>query len=85
MTRLVAPTEQGHLQGTAASLQAMTGLFSPTIFAHTFAYFISTEGFVYLPGAPFLVASVIMLLSLLVAASLPAAEPLTEHAETSTR
>jgi DHA1 family tetracycline resistance protein-like MFS transporter len=59
MTRLVAPTEQGQLQGANMSLAAIAGVISPLVFG--FAYTLSVD----LPGlgagAPFYLASVLLL------------------------
>ncbi len=38
LTRSVAPTEQGRLQGTMATLSAVTGFFAPLLFTNLFAY-----------------------------------------------
>ena len=37
MTRQVAPTEQGRLQGAVASLASVAGIFAPTLFTRAFA------------------------------------------------
>jgi DHA1 family tetracycline resistance protein-like MFS transporter len=38
MTRLVAPTEQGRLQGTNASIASLVALFAPVMFTQLFKY-----------------------------------------------
>lgn len=68
MTRLVPPDRQGQLQGATASVQSVAQLVGPFVFTLTFAYFIGSEAPVKLPGAPFLLASVLLLLSLAIAA-----------------
>jgi len=65
MTRRVSPSEQGELQGALASLRGVAMLFGPGIFSLTFAYFISPTHL--LPGAPWHLAAVLMLISLAVA------------------
>jgi MFS family permease len=40
MTRLVAPDQQGQLQGATSSVQSLSQLFGPFLFSLTFAYFI---------------------------------------------
>lgn len=60
MTRRVPPTEQGHLQGVNSSLMGMAGLVGPGLFTLTFARFIGANAPLHLPGAPFLLASVVM-------------------------
>lgn len=62
MTRLVEPNEQGQLQGAQTSIMGITGLFAPAVFSLVFAAGI--EGGADLPGAPFLLAGFVMLLSL---------------------
>lgn len=68
MTQLVAPDQQGQLQGATSSVQSVSQLVGPFLFTLTFAYFIGGEAPLKLPGAPFLLASVLLLLSLLIAA-----------------
>jgi DHA1 family tetracycline resistance protein-like MFS transporter len=64
MTQLVAPDQQGQLQGATASVQSMAQLAGPFLFTLTFAYFIGEQAPVKLPGAPFLLASVLLVLAL---------------------
>jgi DHA1 family tetracycline resistance protein-like MFS transporter len=61
MTRLVDGTEQGRLQGALASLMGLASLIGPTVFTQTFAAFISTRADLRVPGAPFLLAAVLVL------------------------
>jgi len=68
MTRLVAPDQQGQLQGATASVQSIAQLVGPFLFTLTFAYFIGPSAPVKLPGAPFLLAFVLLLLALAIAA-----------------
>jgi DHA1 family tetracycline resistance protein-like MFS transporter len=65
MTRRVSPSEQGELQGALASLRGVAMLFGPGLFSLTFAYFISPAH--SLPGAPWYLAALLMLVSLTVA------------------
>jgi DHA1 family tetracycline resistance protein-like MFS transporter len=67
-TRLVTPEQQGQLQGATSSVQSVSQLLGPFLFTLTFAYFIGAQAPVMLPGAPFLLASVLLLLALLIAA-----------------
>jgi DHA1 family tetracycline resistance protein-like MFS transporter len=77
MTRLVAPDQQGQLQGATASVQSVSQLLGPFLFTLIFAYFIGAEAPLKLPGAPFLLASVLLVLALVIAArTLAAAKPL---------
>src|ERR1700722_6124588 len=61
MTRLVGATEQGRLQGALASLMGLASLIGPTLFTQIFATFISTRASWGVPGAPFLLASALIL------------------------
>ena len=68
MTRLVAPDQQGQLQGAITSVQSVSQLVGPFLFTLTFAYFISPQAPVKLPGAPFLLASALLVLAMVIAA-----------------
>jgi MFS transporter, DHA1 family, tetracycline resistance protein len=68
MTRQVAPDQQGRLQGATTSVQSVAQMVGPFLFTLTFAYFIGASAPVKLPGAPFLLACVLLLLSLGIAA-----------------
>jgi DHA1 family tetracycline resistance protein-like MFS transporter len=72
-TRLVAPDQQGQLQGATTSVQSVSQLLGPFLFTLTFAYFIGTHAPLTLPGAPFLLASLLLLLALWIAARTTAA------------
>jgi DHA1 family tetracycline resistance protein-like MFS transporter len=68
MTQLVAPDQQGQLQGATSSVQSVSQLVGPFLFTLTFAWFIGAQAPVKLPGAPFLLAAVLLLLALVIAA-----------------
>jgi MFS transporter, DHA1 family, tetracycline resistance protein len=68
MTQLVKPDQQGQLQGATASVQSVSQMLGPFLFTLTFAYFIGGNAPLKLPGAPFLLASVLLTLGLLIAA-----------------
>jgi DHA1 family tetracycline resistance protein-like MFS transporter len=72
-TRLVAPDQQGQLQGATTSVQSVSQLLGPFLFTLTFAYFIGRQAPLTLPGAPFLLASALLLLALGIAARTTAA------------
>lgn len=61
MTRRVGPSEQGQLQGAIASLSGIAGLIGPSLFTQTFAAFIGPQAGWHLPGAPFLLATLLLL------------------------
>jgi MFS transporter, DHA1 family, tetracycline resistance protein len=67
MTRSVAADQQGQLQGATASVQSVSQLVGPFLFTLTFAYFIDARAPIKLPGAPFLLACVLLLLALVIA------------------
>jgi len=60
MTRRVEASEQGHLQGAISSLRGISGLIGPGLFTLTFASFIGLRRDWQLPGAPFLLASLLL-------------------------
>src|SRR6185437_9631403 len=72
-TRLVAPDQQGQLQGATTSVQSVSQLLGPFLFTLTFAYFIGAKAPLALPGAPFLLAAVLLLLALWIGARTTAA------------
>jgi DHA1 family tetracycline resistance protein-like MFS transporter len=61
MTRRVSHSEQGQLQGALASVLGITGLLGPGLFTVTFATFISARRHVPIAGAPFLLASLLLM------------------------
>ena len=67
MTRRVGPSEQGALQGINGSLMGLTGVIGPTLFTLIFAFFIGSKAPVNLPGAPFLLSALLMIVSLILA------------------
>lgn len=77
MSRRVSPSEQGQLQGANSSLIAISGLIGPVVFTQTFAAFIGPRASLHLPGAPYLVACVLMVISCAIAwaATAPRQEP----------
>ncbi len=67
-TQLVAADQQGRLQGATNSVQSVSQLIGPFLFTLTFAWFIGTSAPFKLPGAPFYLASALLLLALVIAA-----------------
>ncbi|CCD85650.1 tetracycline-efflux transporter [Bradyrhizobium sp. ORS 285] len=67
MTRLVPPDRQGQLQGATSSVQSMAQLAGPFLFTLTFAYFIGANAPLHLPGAPFLLASALLVVAFVIA------------------
>jgi DHA1 family tetracycline resistance protein-like MFS transporter len=60
MTRRVEPAAQGQLQGALQSLRGITGMLGPGLFTLTFANFIGSRYDWHLPGAPFLLAALLV-------------------------
>ena len=59
MSRKVGAAEQGQLQGANASIMGLANLFGPGLFTQVFAFAISGERGA--PGAPFLLAGLLLL------------------------
>ena len=66
MTQRVSPHEQGQLQGALGSLQGIAGLIGPGLFTLTFAHFIAPGERWDLPGAPFMLAALLLAAGMLV-------------------
>ena len=60
MSKRVSSSEQGQLQGANASIQGIANLVAPAIFAQLFAYAIGAGRAWNLPGAPFLLAALLL-------------------------
>jgi DHA1 family tetracycline resistance protein-like MFS transporter len=67
MSRHVGADEQGQLQGANASIQGVASMLGPGVFSLTFAYAIRPELGFTLPGAPFLLAGLMLLAAAVVA------------------
>ncbi len=67
MSRRVEPSAQGRLQGALACVTGITGMIGPLIFTQIFAFGIASSWF-HLPGAPYLLSSVLLFASLAFAA-----------------
>ena len=70
MSREVGPSEQGQLQGANSSSRSVTGLLGPAIFSATFAWLLH-----WLPGAPFLLAALLLVAAAAVAWVVTAPSP----------
>jgi DHA1 family tetracycline resistance protein-like MFS transporter len=67
MTQRVSASDQGRLQGANGSLQGIASLIGPTLFSLIFAYSINAGRDFGLPGAAFLVASLMLATALALA------------------
>jgi DHA1 family tetracycline resistance protein-like MFS transporter len=75
MTRRVEPSEQGQLQGAIGSLRGVAFMIGPGLFTQTFASFIGPRASWHLPGAPFLLAALLLASAMAVAARVTRARP----------
>jgi DHA1 family tetracycline resistance protein-like MFS transporter len=60
ITRQVGADVQGRIQGALMSLVSMAGIIGPGIFAGSFGWFIGPHAPLHLPGAPFLIAALLL-------------------------
>jgi DHA1 family tetracycline resistance protein-like MFS transporter len=67
ITRQVGADVQGRIQGALMSLVSLAGIFGPLMFAGTFGWFIGDRAPAHVPGAPWLLASVLLFVGWLVA------------------
>jgi MFS transporter, DHA1 family, tetracycline resistance protein len=74
MSRRLPPDQQGELQGFNGSLAALSILFAQIIYNNILAYFTSETTPIHFPGAPFLIASAMALISLIALSLLPKAQ-----------
>src|SRR5262249_3410974 len=81
MVKHVDPASQGKLQGAIASIRALTSMAGPLLFTQVFTRAISPAAPLKIPGAPYLVAAILLAAALLLAlfvtrtSSVPAAVP----------
>jgi DHA1 family tetracycline resistance protein-like MFS transporter len=78
MTRRVKETEQGQLQGALSSIRGIAFMIGPILFTTIFASSIGPLRDWHLPGAPYILAAAIIVLSIVIAvrATAPRAEEL---------
>jgi DHA1 family tetracycline resistance protein-like MFS transporter len=67
MTRQVAPTEQGRLQGSVGSLNSVAGIIGPLLFTSVFAQVTGRHVHSYWVGLTFWMAAAMLLASVLLA------------------
>ncbi len=60
----VGPDQQGELQGAMGSMMSLTSILSPPMMTLTFGAFTASASAIYFPGAPFALAAVLTLMSL---------------------
>jgi DHA1 family tetracycline resistance protein-like MFS transporter len=64
MSSRISPSEQGQFQGALSSIMGIAGMIGPAIFTQTFAYFIGAGLGWSLPGAPFLLAALLLVFAI---------------------
>lgn len=72
MSRAASDDQQGELQGTLASVNAVAMIVAPLLMTQTFWYFTTGPAPMYLPGAPFLLSAALTVIAIAVfSATLP--------------
>ena len=64
LSRAVPPSEQGLLQGALSSVNTGTAVVGPPLATAVFAYFITADAPIYLPGASFFLGAALILASM---------------------
>jgi DHA1 family tetracycline resistance protein-like MFS transporter len=67
MSSSVPANEQGELQGGLTSLMSVSAIFGPLLMTSSFYYFTKPNPVFIFPGAPFVIGSILMLISALLA------------------
>jgi DHA1 family tetracycline resistance protein-like MFS transporter len=67
MTSEVGKNEQGELQGGITSLISITSIIGPPLMTGIFAFYTNPENTVYFPGAPYMLGTLLSLISLVLA------------------
>lgn len=75
MSRAAGADQQGELQGVLASISSLSMIFSPLIMTQAFFWFTHEGAALRLPGAPFLLAAVLMAVAFAIFSSLRATSP----------
>jgi len=63
----VAKNEQGELQGAFAILNSISLIIGPLLLSYVFFFFTKNPKAIHFPGAPYLLASILMLISTVIA------------------
>lgn len=71
MSRTAADDQQGELQGTITSINAVATIVAPLIVTQTFWYFTAPANPFYMPGAPFLLSAILTVGCILVFVQTP--------------
>lgn len=65
LSNQVPANEQGELQGAMTSLMSVTSIVGPPIMTNLFFHFTKDPSVIYFPGAPFVAAAILTLVSIL--------------------
>ena len=68
MSKETSPNEQGQMQGAINGLRGGAGILGPSLFTYIFAKAVGDHAIVHLPGAPFYMAALMLVVALPVAA-----------------
>jgi DHA1 family tetracycline resistance protein-like MFS transporter len=68
MSKQAGPQAQGELQGATASITSIAAVFAPLFMTQLFSHFSGPDAPVHLPGAPYLVAALLVFLCVLICA-----------------
>ncbi|HEV8036454.1 TCR/Tet family MFS transporter [Yoonia sp.] len=71
MSRTAADNQQGELQGTLSSTNAVATIVAPLMVTQTFWFFTDGHGPVYAPGAPFILSAILTIGCILVFVQTP--------------
>jgi DHA1 family tetracycline resistance protein-like MFS transporter len=66
LSKMTADDSQGELQGVLSSISALGMILSPLLMTTVFAWFAAEDAAIFLPGAPFLVSALLMLVCMVV-------------------
>lgn len=77
MSRRVGPSEQGQLQGALSAINSISTIISPLTFTALFAWTVTHDGLIPVPGVPMLLSVALVVAALLLALRVgrPAPEP----------
>ncbi|HEY2583935.1 MAG TPA: TCR/Tet family MFS transporter [Mucilaginibacter sp.] len=66
-TSKVKPNEQGELQGAITIINSVSVIIGPLIFSYVFYHFTNKNTYSYFPGAPYILAAILMIASTFIA------------------
>lgn len=69
MSKQVSDTEQGEMQGAITSVMGLTAIITPLVMTGLFSTFTGPDAPLHLPGAPYLLATLAMIVSILLVLS----------------